>query len=55
MARASVVPLAPGSGGVSPTLGRRPAPLSLSCGPVNEGGAYGAGTLVRQTHAPRCR
>lgn len=49
-----------GSGGVNPTLGQRPAPLSLSCGPVNEEVTYGLGTLVRQagreTHtlAPYC-
>lgn len=39
-----------GSGGVSPTLGQRPAPLSLSCGPVNEEVTYGLGTLVRQAN-----
>lgn len=32
-----------GSGRVSPTLGRRPVPLSLSCGPVNEEATYGPG------------
>lgn len=44
------LPLASGgSGGVGPpTLGQWPAPLSLSCGPVNEEATYGPWTLVRQ-------